>query len=333
VLRGGLPASAAKIDRSGSRWYARNVRRFAIGLALVAASGARAADNDLQLFRLGHPNDIRICTVCDGTDTVVEPGDLGAQRRFARLSATLGLAFTPPFQEQARTTGQAGFELGVSGAVAFPKLAPNEWPTEGTLGTSAAQQQLVLPTLAIRKGLGGGFELGAAASYLVSSQMVGLSAELRWAVLEGLGRAPDLSLRVFGTRVIGTRELDLVVGGADIAISKSFGIAASAELQPYAQYGVTFVNAESSVVDFHPSTENVRAPTDDDSVFRSISFFDNRYQHAVLGLRVVSGKFLAAVEGGVALGTNPIQRAAVSGGVPEQFTRLWSAAGRLGVTF
>jgi hypothetical protein len=189
------------------------VRRFAIGLALVLASTARAADNDLQLFRLGHPNDIRICNICDGSDTVVEAGDPGAQRRFARLVATLGLAFTPPFQEQARTTGQAGFELGVSGAVAFPKLAPNEWPTEGTLATSAAPQQLILPTLEIRKGLGGGFELGAAASYLVNSQMVGLTAELRWAALEGLPRAPDVSLRAFGTRVIGTRELDLVVGG------------------------------------------------------------------------------------------------------------------------
>jgi hypothetical protein len=311
------------------------VRRFAIGLALVAASGARAADNDLQLFRLGHPNDIRVCTICDGSDTTIEPGDLGAQRRFARLSATLGLAFTPPFQEQARTTGEAGFELGISGAVAFPKLAPDEWPTAGSLATYPAPQQLVLPTLTIRKGLGGGFELGAAASYLVQSEMVGLSAELRWAALEGLERAPDLSLRVFGTRVIGTRELDLVVGGADVSISKSFGLAASAEVQPYAQYGMTFINAESSAIDFHPSTENVRTPTDDDSVFRTISFFQNRYQHAVIGVRVVSGKFLAAVEGGVALGTNPIQHDALAGGarVPDQFTRVWSAAGRLGVAY
>jgi hypothetical protein len=309
------------------------VRRFAIAAALVFSSGARAAQNDLQLFRLGHPNDIRICSICDGTDTIVEPGDLGAQRRFARLVGTLGLAFAPPFQEQARTTGQAGFELGISGAVAFPKLAANEWPTEGTLATSAAPDQLVLPTIGVRKGLGGGFELGVAASYLVNSQMVGLSAELRWAVLEGLATVPDLSLRAFGTRVIGTRELDLVVGGADVSISKSFGIASSIELQPYAQYGVVFVNAESSPVDFHPATENTRTPTDDDSVFHSISFFDNRYQHAVVGLRVVSGKFLAGVEGGVAMGTNPIQRDAISGGVPEQFTRVWSAAGRLGITY
>jgi hypothetical protein len=309
------------------------VRRFAIALALVLGSGARAAENDLQLFRLGHPNDIHVCSICDGTDTVVEPGDPGAQHRFARLVATLGLAFTPPFQEQARTTGQAGFELGVSGAVAFPKLAADEWPTEGTLATSAAPQQLILPTLGIRKGLGGGFELGVAASYLVNSQMLGLTAELRWAVLEGLRSAPDLSLRAFGTRVIGTRELDLVVGGADVSISKSFGVASSIELQPYAQYGIVFVNAESSPVDFHPASENVRAPTDDDSVFHSISFFDNRYQHAVLGVRLVSGKFVAGVEGGVAMGTNPIQRDAVAGGVPEQFTRVWSAAGRLGITY
>jgi hypothetical protein len=314
-------------------WYAGNVRRFAIGLALLAASGARAADNDLELWRLGHPNDIRVCTVCDGTDTTVEPGNIFAQRRFARFTATLGLAFAPPFHEQAHTTGEAGFEVGVSGAVAFPKVAPDEWPTEASVAAFPAPKVLVLPTITVRKGLGASVELGAAVSYLAASQMVGLTAQLRWAPLDGLARAPDVALRLWGTRVVGTRELDLVVGGADLAISKSFALGGAAQVQPYAQYGIAFINAMSSTVDFHPTTENFRTPNDDDSVFRTISFFDNRYHHAVVGLRIVSGMFLVGVEGSLAMGTNAIQRDAIAGGVPTQFTRVWSAAGRIGVSY
>jgi hypothetical protein len=165
------------------------------------------------------------------------------------------------------------------------------------------------------------------------SEMVGLSAEIRWAPLDGLERAPDVALRAWGTRVIGTKELDLVVGGADLGVSKSFAIGGVAQLQPYAQYGITFINAMSSSVDFHPSTENPTSPSDDDGVFRTISFFQNRYQHAAVGVRVVSGKFLFAVEGGVQMGSNPVQRDAAAGGVPSQFTRVWSAAGRIGAEF
>ena len=63
------------------------------------------------------------------------------------------------------------------------------------------------------------------ASMLAGSQMIALGGELRWAAVEGFHPAPDIGLRVFGTRIVGSQELDLFVGGADLAVSWSFGLA------------------------------------------------------------------------------------------------------------
>jgi hypothetical protein len=306
-------------------------------LALLLAAAARAGDNDLQLWRLGHPDAITVCTKCDGSalDRVVEPGDPAAQARFARFTAALGLSLVPSMFEPAATTGQAGFEVGFSGKVAFPRVSASEWPTAGTQGGGAPPKALFLPTLTVRKGLGGSLELGTAATFLAGSQMVALSGELRWALVEGLDYWPDLGIRLYGTRAVGTQELDLVVAGADVAISKSFAIAGVLRLQPYAQYGMALINATSGVIDFHPSSEDVRDPTADDSVFRTVSMLKNRYHRWVLGLRLVSGVAVVGAEGSVAYGTNAVQsdpnpdNTAPAG----QRTLLWSASGRLGLSF
>ena len=308
----------------------------ALGPALCLLAGAaHAGDNDLQLWRLGHPDDIVTCVKCDGTDRTVEPGDPAAQMRFARFTAALGLALIPPMFEPAHTTGQAGFEVGFSGHVALLKLDPIEWPSAGTLATAAAPKALILPTLSLRKGLGGSVELGVAASFLGGSQIVALSAELRWALLEGIDYAPDLALRVHITRPVGTQELDLLIGGADVAISKSFGLGGLLQLQPYFQYGVALINATTGVIDFHPQSEDPQDPTADDGIFHTVSFFRNRYNRFVLGLRLVAGVAVIGVEGSYAVGTNAVQLDSLpSGTAPaDQKTTAFSVSGRLGLAF
>ena len=88
------------------------MRRAALVFLLLCSAGARAATNDLQLWWLGSPDNITVCTICAGADNVAVPGDPSAQFRFARMTATLALAFAPAFEDQAQTTGQAGFEMG-----------------------------------------------------------------------------------------------------------------------------------------------------------------------------------------------------------------------------
>ena len=168
-----------------------------IGAVILLLSGAaRAGANDVQLWRLGHPDAIA-CTVCDGSPSdAAEPGTPGAQARFHRFASTLGLAFVPPFQEPAATTGQAGFEVGLSSSQAFLRISADAWPTAGTQASAAPPGLLVLPALAVRKGLGGSFELGVAVQWLTNSEIMAVSGELRWAVVEGLASAPDVALRL-----------------------------------------------------------------------------------------------------------------------------------------
>jgi hypothetical protein len=308
------------------------VRRIALILTTLCAAGARAAPNDLQLWRLGHPDTITVCTICDGTDTVSQPGDPTAQYRFARLAATVALGFAPSFEDQAQTTGQSGFELGVTGQVVYPQLAPAEWPSESTLAAGPVPQALVIPTVALRKGLGGSLELGTSASFLYGSQTVGLSAQVRWAVVEGLA-APDIALRAWGTHLLGDQELNLWFGGADIMVSKSFGLFGTTRLQPYAQYGMVVVEARTTSINFNPTAQPSGNPSDNHDSFHRIAFWENRYHRFVVGVRLVRGIMLLGVEGGLAFGTNPVQHDPVTAGPTEQFTRVWTTSGRLGLTF
>jgi hypothetical protein len=309
------------------------MRRIALALTILFAAGARANTNDMQLWRLGHPDAITVCTVCDGSDTQTQAGDPTAQYRFARLVGTLALGFAPAFEDQAQTTGQSGFEMGVTGAVLYPQLAPAEWPTEGTSGAGPVPQAVFIPTVALRKGLGGSLELGTAASLLFGSQMVALSAQLRWAIVEGLA-APDIALRAWGTHLLGAQEMDLWFGGADILVSKSFGIFGTTRLQPYAQYGMVLVDATTSPVDFNPGAAPSSNPSDNHGTFHRLAFWENRYHRFTVGLRLVRGVMLLGVEGGLAFGTNPIQHDPVTGGGPtEQYTRVWTTSARLGLAF
>src|SRR5712671_2141269 len=309
------------------------MRRAALFLLLVCSAGARAAPNDLQLWRLGSPDNFTVCTVCNGTDNTLVPGDPSAQTRFARLTATLALAFAPAFEDAAQTTGQSGFELGFGTQVAYPRLSEQEWPSQGTLGTGAAPQALFLPTVTMRKGLGGSVELGAAVSLLAGSQTVGLSGQVRWAPIEGLYGLPDVALRAWVSHLIGAQEMSLSFGGADILVSKSFGLAGSVRLQPYAQYGMTLVDASTSAIDFNPGSEDPANPSADDRSFHRIAFWENRYHRLAAGVRMVAGPVLFGLEGGAAFGTNPVQHDGAPGGISTQFTRIWTASARLGLAF
>ena len=309
------------------------MRRTALALTILLAASARAATNDMQLWRLGHPDAITVCTLCDGSDTQLQPGDPTAQYRFARLAATLALGFAPAFEDQAQTTGLSGFELGVTGQVVYPQLAPAEWPSEGTSGFAPVPQAVVIPTVALRKGLGGSLELGTAASFLAGSQTVALSAQLRWAIVEGIA-APDIALRAWGTHLLGAQEMDLWFGGADILVSKSFGIFGTTRLQPYAQYGMVLVDATTSPINFNPGAASSANASDNRGTFHRIAFWENRYHRVAAGVRLVRGMMLIGVEGGLAFGSNPIQHDPFSGGGPsEQFTRVWTTSARLGLSF
>src|SRR5207248_7640359 len=236
--------------------------------------------------------------------------------------AMLALAFAPAFEDAAQTTGQAGFEFGVGNQVVFPRLSEQEWPSEGTLGTGAPPKMLFLPTVTLRKGLGGSVEFGVAASLLANSQAFALGAQVRWAPLDGLYGLPDVAFRAWASHVMGIQDLNLSFGGADVLVSKSFGVAGTIRLQPYAQYGITLVDAPTGPIDFNPAAEDPSNPSADDQSFHRVAFWENRYHRFAAGVRAVAGRWLLGVEGSMSMGTNPVQHDGASTAA-TQFTRAW----------
>ena len=305
--------------------------RWGVLILLLAASAARADDNDVQLIKLGHPDNLG-CTRCDGSaGDPSEAGNPSSQARFHRYASTLGLAFSPPFQDTAGTLGQAGFEVGISSSQALLRAdSASSWA-----GQSATQPSvLLMPALVLRKGLGGSLELGVVASWLAKSQMMAVSGELRWALIDGLHYVPDLGLRLWGTRVLGDHELDLLMLGADLQLSKTIGVAGTFEIQPYVHGGIEMVNAFSGAIDFKPNVENDGNPSADDDSFHTIHFWENRFFRGAAGLRFVAGAVVLGVEGTFAQGTNPIQHDSVNGvSAPRETVQLWTVSGRLGLRY
>jgi hypothetical protein len=88
------------------------------------------------------------------------------------------------------------------------------------------------------------------------------------------------------------------------------------------------------VLNFRPDGFDQNNPSAQAGSFQTIGFFHNVYYRGVLGLRMLAGALVLGLEGGLAMGSNPVQNDPPPGGAaPTQFTRLWSASAHLGAAF
>lgn len=241
---------------------------------LLAALPAAAA-TELELWRLGSPRE----NLGDGTPNSVYSPD--AQARFEAMATQLGLALGSVTGVPARTTGASGFALGVEWAnVSVPadrKLGGEPvWPVDGKAETS-----LSMPTIHARKGLPYSFELGMRLTEIRDTDMLGATLELRAALVEGVERAPDVSVRAHGTRLLGARDLSLASGGLDFTVSKEFPLFRSLQVAPYAGWDPTLIFATSNAIDFDPRNEAFDNPALDDAVFDSFSGVFHRFYGGV----------------------------------------------------
>lgn len=300
-------------------------------LAAMAPATSRAFDNDFDLSKLGNPETI----IVNGEAL---PGDPLAQERFARFVGDLALAIAPLPAGLHSSLGEAGFELSLSGDVALrtPRQtladgqASDVWPTESPAGGA-----LFLPTLHLRKGLPFSFEIGTDFTYVMTSQMVVSSVSVKWAFLEGFQWWPDLAVRGFGTVLLGSGPLNLVVGGWDLGASYRFPILGGAEGGVYAGFQQIGVNATTTNIDFSPATENPDQPTGDDGVFASLPFGSNPlapktgFTRIYFGAQVRLGVLVIGADFATASGDNLIGERHSGRFKSDQ----WKLAGRMGVLF
>lgn len=307
--------------------------------ACLVSNVARAYDNDLQLYKLGSPADLKVANA-DGT-AQDRPADPFAQERFARFVSEFALAMLPMPSDLNASVGDAGFSIAFSPQVAFVHARQqftsdsrdfDVWPIEAELKSN--EKTLFLPTLHLRKGLPFSLEVATDITYLASSAMVGVSGSVKWAVVEGFQWFPDVAVRAFGGTVLGTNQLSLVTGGWDAGMSYRFPIAWSAEAGLYGGYQRVGLNATTGNIDFEPRSELAGDPSSDDKVFQplpigSVLSPSTGFHRLYFGAQVRTGVLVLGLDASSAWGTNPTYEKS-----PATFdTSMVKVAGRVGVTF
>jgi hypothetical protein len=109
-----------------------------------------------------------------------------------------------------------------------------------TLDDDLTGDMLAVVRVGARKGLPAGINIGVAYGRALETDVDLLSADLQWAIIEGGVLAPALSLRLTGTRAMGSDVYDLDQYGAELLLSKGFTV-----LTPFVGAGI--VRSEGSL--------------------------------------------------------------------------------------
>ncbi len=141
-------------------------------------------------------------------------------------------------RHSAKPLGWIGFDVWADAAVT-PDFEDEVRTEEGTaLTDDLPSGHLGIYRVGARKGLPGGFDIGAAVGKAYDSDLEFLSGELSWAILEGGLAVPAVGLRVTGQQA-SDDSYELRQVGAEVLISKGFTI-----LTPYA--GAGWARSEST---------------------------------------------------------------------------------------
>jgi hypothetical protein len=281
---------------------------FVAATVATTAVPALADSQDLQLYKLGAWRQ----QLGDGRQSPLFSAS--SQKRFEALCAELGMAISSTGSQPARTVGPNGFELAFEwssvGVNANARIdGQRYWVTED----DRPDPWLQMPTFVVRKGLPYGFELDARVQYLMRTELIGAGLDLKLAFLEGYRNLPDIAVTLHGTRLVGSRDLDLMTAGADLGFSKKFAIAGMVNLMPYAGWDVVGIVGNTNVVDFDPLFEDPDNTSLDDGTFDQYLGAKHRIY---AGARFIAGNGLVGLEYGRSIdGAQSVQSLIVQTGL------------------
>lgn len=228
-------------------------------VVLLSAAPAAADKNDLVLARLSAPTTAGNDVVPDG-------------QSFRSLVSELGVAVAPRLASPADTRGVSGFSLAADFGMTSINADRAYWcATEETDGCAAGQGKgsghLQTLGFTLRKGLWLPFpsvELTTGVNALLGSSMWTAHAGARIALHEGHPDwpLPSVAARLQGSRLIGSSELDLTIVSFDLTISKSFGIAQTTSLAPFAGWSRLWMIPRAQVVDRTPGVDAIEDDAD-----------------------------------------------------------------------
>ncbi len=183
---------------------------------------------------------------------------------YRQLMSELGTVFAPSFLSPAETLGYMGYAININYGFTTINNTSTYWK-DGMHGDPASIMQTV--GFDVRKGMWfplPGFEIGAGLKYLTQSHMYAPHIMAKFSINEGYFKwpFPAVAFRGFGSRVMGSQEVDLTLVSLDLSLSKSFGLNSTVNLIPYAGFNYLMILADSKVIDFTPGIDSLNNSQD-----------------------------------------------------------------------
>ena len=265
----------------------RLVAVFVVGVPVHTLAG----DADFRLN--GTQGGRGILFDCDGStgNVTCAPN----QDAFLDFTTQIGFVMAPRLASPAETLGYAGFHVSAMWSGSFVSGDEPYWAnTEGAQEGGQAPSFLQTLQLDVRKGLPLSLEVGVNLAWLVDSALFTPGIEVRWALLEGYASLPDFAVRAAINHLVGNRDLRLTTLALDAVLSKSFGVAGTVNLAPYAGWSLIMIASSTRVVD--------PTPLDDTDLENNFSFerrrLTDQVNHRVLvGLRMLYGMLNLSMQG------------------------------------
>lgn len=246
--------------RASSRAMQRSAWKLALGGVLLAPL-ASARPMDPALSRL---------VVDPSCQTSADAVCVPDRAAYTKLVSQLGAALAPHGAHGARTTGLAGFDVSLLGAITGIDSAAEYW-RRGTRGSDAASAEnespedyLQLYTIELRKGFGFGIEAGANLGLLPHTSLMTWGADLRFALLEGMYSGfwrylPDTSIGLAWRAATGLGELELGTLALDARFSRPLASSSGFSVTPWLGYQWVRIDAGSELVDLTPGVGALEA--------------------------------------------------------------------------
>lgn len=193
------------------------------------------------------------------------------------LMREIGLAIGPrslgPIASQGALGVDAGYEISMSGA----NSNADYWKR----GVATPSDSLVSHSFHVRKGWPQSLQLGTSVTHLADSNLYAAGVEVQMSLIDGFRYIPDFGVRASASAVLGNSRMDFVQGAADVAMSKSLGVAGVASIQPWLGYSYGLGYYKPNLDALFPNDQTLRPIT---PKFESGFLLSHR---AAAGVRVV----------------------------------------------
>lgn len=273
---------------SGRRFWSRLASTCVLLAAIGSPVVAFAAPLDLNLRGFYDPNR--------------PPAEATPNGAYSALMSEMALILGSKMVGPGQSLGALGMEAALEMSFVQTNSTADYWKN------SVAKPASTVATtqMRVRKGLPYAMQVGAVLTHLIDSNLWAIGAELNMSLVDGYVSVPDLCLRTSVQSVLGHSDISMLIVGADLVLSKSFGVGGVLSLQPWGAYSFNYSNVTTRQLEVYPNDTTLEP---DLELLKAVNNVSHR---AAFGMRLVvthvsiGGEFLRSFTDGLSVFTGKI---------------------------